>query len=154
MLQIILHYLVAYYACASHPVTYRPEALALVTPEKTREFLLKMMECSTFKFFQQQTYALVRRILYMHVHMVLAYYSFQKYGHPHCCISGSAIHGNVSGYRPATLHTDTSSLILGDISNCLRYEHYDNSLPCHKDNNLYRNLSRRNEWRGFNPLFG
>lgn len=32
--------------------------------------------------------------------------------------------------------------------------HYDDSLPCHKDNNLYRNLSRRNKLRGSYPILG
>lgn len=62
--------------------------------------------------------------------------------------------GNVSRYLPAILHTDTPSPIQDEMSNSLPYAQYGNNLPCHKDNNSYRNLSRRNELRGFNPLFG
>lgn len=89
----------------------------------------------------------------MHVNLIHAHYPF-KIWTSYCCISGSEIPDNVSEYRPATLHNDTSSPISGDMSNCLPHVHYDDSSPCHKDNNLYRDLNIRNELRGFNPLFG
>ena len=76
------------------------------------------------------------------------------YVHPHCYISVSAILDTASGCLPVTLHNGTSSPTLGDMSNCLPYDHCVDNLPCHKDNNLYRNLSRRNKLRGFNPIVG
>lgn len=76
------------------------------------------------------------------------------YVHPHCYISVSAILDTASGCLPVTLHNGTSSPTPGDMSNCLPYDHCVDNLPCHKDNNLYRNLSRRNKLRGFNPIVG
>lgn len=76
------------------------------------------------------------------------------YEHHHCYISVSAILDNASGCLPVTLHNGTSSPTPGDMSYCLPYDHCVDNLPCHKDNNLYRNLSRRNKLRGFNPIVG
>ena len=98
-------------------------------------------------------YSGVENTLYAYVHGPCSL-PLSEYEHPHCCISESAIHGSVSGYHPATLHSGTSSPTPGDMSNCLLYVLDDDSWPCHKDTNLYRNLSRRNELRGFNPIVG
>lgn len=129
MLQIILHHLVAYYSCASYSETYHPEVLAPVTLAKTREFLLKTMECSIFLFLYQRTSALILLHACEHGFCLL---HLSKYEHPHCCISGLVIPGNVSEYRPATLHSDTLSPISCAMSNCLWYEDYDDSLSYHK----------------------
>lgn len=77
-----------------------------------------------------------------------------EYEYFHCYISGLAILDTASECLTTTLHNGTSSPILDDMSSCLQYEHCVDSLPCQKDKNLYRNLSRRNKLRGFNPLFG
>ena len=75
-------------------------------------------------------------------------------GHPRCCISESANHGNASGYLQSKLHSGISSPILCGTSMNLLYDHYDDSSAYSKGKHFYRNLSRRNELRGFNPTLG
>ena len=69
--------LYAHYSCTPHSVAYRPKVLTPVTLAQIREFLLQMVRCPSFQFLHQQTYALMRRILYVHVDMILAHHSFQ-----------------------------------------------------------------------------
>ena len=78
MLQVVLDHLVTHYSSTPHSVTYRPEVLTPVTLAQIREFLLQMVRCPAFQFLHQQTYALMRRILYVHVDMILAHHSFQN----------------------------------------------------------------------------
>ena len=77
-----------------------------------------------------------------------------KSGHPRCYISVSPNHDNASGYLQSTQHTDISSPTRCDTSVNLLYDHYGDSSAYSKGKYFYRNLSRRNKLRGFNPTLG
>ena len=69
----------------------------------------------------------------------------------HYCISVSASHDIAAGCRLSTHHSDTSSPTLYGTSCDSLYVHCDDNSPWCKGSNFYRNSSRRNKLRGFNP---
>lgn len=78
MLQVLLDRLIGYHTGTPYTVSHCPKVLTPITLLQNGILLLKMMGGTAFQFLHQKAYALRGGILYMHVNMVFAHYSFQN----------------------------------------------------------------------------
>lgn len=77
MLKVLGHHLICYITAAPRPVAYRPEVLTPVPPSQLRKLFLQPARRSPFQPFYYVADCFRRRVLYEHMHVVLADYPLE-----------------------------------------------------------------------------